>query len=140
MKESDKWETPQEVFDYLDAVHGPFNLDVCAEPCTAKCESYISFEQNALVQGWETSGKAYCNPPYSNPMPWVQKAIEEKDKGVTTCMLLPADVSTKWFRLMAQNSLYYFWRGRISFLYKGKKTHPAKFGSVVALFFPGFRG
>jgi len=134
IKESDLYETPPEVFAYLSKVHGPFDLDVCAQSSTAKCDLYMTPHENALIQEW--ANKSWCNPPYSNPMPWIQKAITEKEKGNTTCMLLPADVSTKWFRLMAANSVYYFWKGRISFLHKGEKTHPAKFGSVVALFLP----
>jgi succinyl-CoA synthetase alpha subunit len=34
---------------------------------------------NGLDVEWEN--KTYCNPPYSKPLPWINKAIEENKKG-----------------------------------------------------------
>ena len=42
--------------------------------------------------------KAFVNPPYSDPEPWIDKAIEQHKLGVTVVLLLPCDVSTGWFR------------------------------------------
>jgi len=42
----------------------------------------------------------FCNPPYSNPLPWVKKAILEYESGCTVVMLLKHDSSTEWYRLL----------------------------------------
>ncbi len=43
----------------------------------------------------------FVNPPYSNPKPWVEKAISEnKTNGIMIVMLLKHDSSTEWFRLL----------------------------------------
>jgi len=43
---------------------------------------------------------AFVNPPYSNPLPWVKKAIEEAERGVPVVLLLKHDSSTEWYRLL----------------------------------------
>ena len=43
---------------------------------------------------------AFVNPPYSNPLPWVKKAITEYENGCTVVMLLKHDSSTEWYRLL----------------------------------------
>jgi len=47
---------------------------------------------------------AFVNPPYSNPLPWVQKAIEENKNGLTVVMLLKHDSSTEWYRSLHEAS------------------------------------
>ena len=56
-------------------------------------------DENPKFNGLEVSWghRTYVNPPYSNPLPWVEKAIEESKKGKTIIMLLNVDTSTKWF-------------------------------------------
>lgn len=58
---SDLWETPQDLFDKLDAEFH-FNLDVCALPENAKCAAYYTPEMDGLSQPWY--GRCWCNPPY----------------------------------------------------------------------------
>lgn len=48
---TDMWETPQDLFDKLDAEHH-FTLDVCAVKENAKCENYITPEQDGLKVEW----------------------------------------------------------------------------------------
>ena len=55
----------------------------------------IYLESNGLRMDWED--KTYVNPPYSDPLPWVEKAIEESKKGCYVVMLLKVDTSTRWF-------------------------------------------
>lgn len=52
------------------------------------------FDGLALDWGFRT----FCNPPYSNPLPWVRKGIEEANAGKCVVFLLKHDSSTKWFR------------------------------------------
>lgn len=48
---SDEWETPQDVFDSLNAEFD-FDLDPCATSENHKCDRYFTQEQNGLVQNW----------------------------------------------------------------------------------------
>lgn len=48
---SDEWETPQDVFDALNAEFD-FDLDPCATSENHKCDRYFTKEQNGLVQNW----------------------------------------------------------------------------------------
>lgn len=87
-----EWETPQDLFDRLNAIHH-FEIDLCATADNAKCERYYSPEDDALTQEW--TGVCWCNPPYGRTVgKWVEKAARCKAKVV---MLLPARTDTQWF-------------------------------------------
>lgn len=69
----DDWETPQDLFDKLNAFYG-FTLDACASPENAKCKKYYTKEQNSLVQDWNND-TIWCNPPYGREIgKFVRKA------------------------------------------------------------------
>ncbi len=75
----------------------------------------------------------YCNPPYSDKIPWIKKAIQEMKKGNTTVMLIPHVPDAVWyFELVVPNSVILGFRGRLK-LDNGK--HP-KYGSMLAVFHP----
>ena len=57
----------------------------------------------------EWGDKTYVNPPYSNPLPWVEKAIEESKKGNMIAMLLRVDTSTKWFAKLVEADAHILW-------------------------------
>jgi len=60
-----------------------------------------SFE-NGLDINWPDL--TYVNPPYSNPKPWVEKAImENKMFNKTIAMLLKHDTSTHWYKLIHES-------------------------------------
>ena len=89
---TDLWETPQDLFDRLNAVYH-FNTDVCAIPSNAKCADFYTPEQDGLSREWR--GVCWCNPPYGREIGrWVEKAANSLAKVV---MLLPARTDTKWF-------------------------------------------
>lgn len=57
---------------------------------------YFTAEHSALEVDWsELKGWKWCNPPYSDPLPWVECAAH----GRRTVMLLNQDTSTKWAKL-----------------------------------------
>ena len=70
--------TPQYLWDELDAEFG-FTLDVAASFENYKTSNYYDLERNGLRQTW--SGVVWCNPPYSDIRPWVEKARYEMDRG-----------------------------------------------------------
>lgn len=130
---TDLWETPQDLFDRLDAEFG-FDLDACALPQNAKCAAYYTPEQDALSQPWD--GVVWCNPPYGrNIGKWVQKAREENRRNNNyIVMLLPARTDTRWFHdYILGKAEIRFIRGRLKF---GGSKNSAPFPSMVVVFRP----
>ena len=72
----------------------------------------------------------FCNPPYSNPLPFVLKAIEEHRKGKLVVLLLKLDTTTKYYRALLDAGAHFLYCGeRLHFSEKG----PANFSSVIAI-------
>jgi len=71
------------------------------------CPLLNDHQVDGLMRNWKD--KTYCNPPYSNPLPWVEKAIEENKKGKTIVMLLRVDTSTKWFAKLIEAKAKILW-------------------------------
>lgn len=111
----DLWQTPREVFSKLDEEF-QFDLDVAASEKNKLCSNYYDESDNALIVDWHILSN-WCNPPYSNITPWVQKAMIEHEKGKTIVMLVPSDTSVKWFKLAYEScNEVRFISGRISFI------------------------
>jgi len=85
--------------------------------------------ENGLEIEWED--RTYVNPPYSKPLPWVIKAIEENKKGKLVVMLLRMDTSTRWFKELQEANAVFMWiNGRLRFGDTGK---PANFPSMLVI-------
>jgi len=83
---------------------------------------------DGLEKDWEN--KTFVNPPYSNPLPWIKKAIQESIKGKTVVMLLRMDTSTKWFKELQEAGAVFLWvNGRLRF----RTGKPANFPSMLAI-------
>ena len=83
---------------------------------------------NGLEIEWKD--KTYVNPPYSKPLPWIEKAIEENKKGKLIVMLLRMDTSTRWFKLLQENNAVFLWvNGRLRF----NNMKPAPFPSMIVI-------
>ncbi len=83
--------TPRELYEALEAEFG-FTLDAAASESNALTEDYYDIVSDGLVGKWH--GTVWCNPPYSDLRPWVQKATLEitRDYGpYVIVMLLPAN-------------------------------------------------
>ena len=69
--------TPPEIFEALNVT---FDVDVCAPtgglPWIPARRS-IDISEDGLKTEWE--GRVWLNPPYSNPTPWVDKWLENKN-------------------------------------------------------------
>ena len=85
----DDRETHPEVFDPLNA-RFHLTLDAAAAPHNAKCARYFTLNENGLTQSW-AGERVWCNPPYSDIRPWVQKAWDEWPEPELIVMLLPAN-------------------------------------------------
>ena len=108
------WQTPKPLFDKLN-LEFEFTGDVAASYDNSLSDNFYTEEDNALDQRWFKV--SWCNPPYDNIKPWVEKAIQQHSEGKTIVMLVPADTSVQWFK-NAFNSCneVRFISGRLSFI------------------------
>ena len=83
------------------------------------------YGSGGLLNTWNS--KTYVNPPYSNPLPWVKKAIHEnKVNGFTIMMLLKHDSSTEWYRLLHEAGAHFLTiTGRLAFQTGTKAPFPS---------------
>lgn len=107
MVDRQSWATPQPLFDSLARTWGPFTLDVAASSENAKCGEFFTVDDDGLSRPWchDVGGRSvpavvWCNPPYKDIGPWVDKALEEFDRGhmLRGVFLLPARVDRPWFQ------------------------------------------
>ena len=129
----DDWETPQELFDKLNAEFH-FTLDPCANDENHKCSKYFTKEDDGLIQSWR-GHTVFMNPPYGREIgKWVKKAFEEGYKAYTTVVgLLPARTDTRWFHdyIYSKGAEIRFIKGRIKF---SDNKNSAPFPSMVVIF------
>jgi site-specific DNA-methyltransferase (adenine-specific) len=127
---TDRWSTPQAVFDALDAEFH-FTLDPCSTHENAKCAHHYTFEDFGDWQDW--SGEVvFMNPPYGRELGrWVRKAYEESLSGATVVCLLPARTDNAWFHDYCLHGEIRFLRGRLRF---GGTAWNAPFPSMVVVF------
>ena len=93
--EIDDRETTRSVFDPLHE-RFRFTVDVAAAAHNTKLPRYYDLDRNGLLQSWDGE-RVWCNPPYSNIRPWVEKAWVERAELVV--MLLPANrTEQKWWQ------------------------------------------
>ncbi|MDY0609256.1 phage N-6-adenine-methyltransferase, partial [Pasteurella multocida] len=129
----------------------------CASEHNALCSTYIGDGINAaapdfltfepleqVIETAEATLRIFVNPPYSNPLPFVQRAAELRNAGYLVVMLLPADKSTKWYQVIQDNAteVIDIVGGRINFLHpvSGEEIKGNNKGSMVAVFDPTMQG
>ena len=96
------------------------------DPCELSKGELREFD--GLGSSWKH--RTFVNPPYSNPIKWVQQAIEENKKGKMIAMLLKHDSSTKWYRLLHEAGAKFL---LVNSRLKHKTGNPAPFPSVIAI-------
>ncbi len=135
----DLWQTPEFIFNHYNK-RFDFNCDVaCSDENKLVHSHWLTEEDDALNFSTEWNSRNWCNPPYSDITPWVQKAVDEMANGRITVMLIPADTSVKWFKLAFDNcSECHLINGRISFINASTKkpVNGNNKGSVVFVFDP----
>lgn len=115
--EKDSWQTDIRVFNKLNAEFN-FGLDAAASDDNTLCDLYLTKERDALKCNWSKYTKTvWCNPPYSRGHigKFVKKAIEQKELGVTTVLLVPNTVEASWVNIDSINELRLIINGRINF-------------------------
>ncbi|MBO7694849.1 MAG: hypothetical protein J6T10_19715 [Methanobrevibacter sp.] len=76
----------------------------------------------------EWSDKNFVNPPYNAIDEWIDKALEEVEKGKHIVLLIPARTDTRWFRkLYEANGHFRFIQGRLHFNESNSAPFPSMF-------------
>ena len=79
--------TPRSVFDPLNQEF-KFTLDAAASSDNALCDRFYDLDRSGLEESWHAE-RVWCNPPYSDIRPWVEKMLRSNAQLVV--MLLPAN-------------------------------------------------
>lgn len=167
--DKDSYQTPKYLFDWLEQRYARFHLDGCSNGKNALCPNWIGnaadgldeetlngqIEENFLSQKLfrslleitaknDGSLRIFVNPPYSNPLPFVQRAAELKQAGHLVVMLLPADKSTRWYQVIQENAseVIDIIGGRVNFIHPvtGEEVKGSNKGSMIAVFDPFVEG
>ena len=143
---TDEWETPQALFDQLNAEF-EFGWDLAASRENTKVPGrFFHKGYSAFDSAWTPNAGVYwCNPPYSRGLQakFIAKAAEDTARyGSTVVMLLPARTDTKAFHAHIYDASQWserpgveirFLPGRLKF---GGATNSAPFPSMVVVFRP----
>lgn len=120
-----------------------FTVDVAASERNAKLPRFFSVDDDGFAQPWGGE-RVWCNPPYSDIRPWVEKAWAESAEIVA--MLLPANRTEQgWWQDLVEPYrdrpgsplTTEFIRGRLRFIAPGADSvgsdERPPFGNVLLL-------
>ena len=102
----DTWNTPAEIVDkVVEYFGGPVELDPCSnssENPNVPCLRCFTEEQDGLSFQWNANS-VFMNHPYSDSKSWIPYARHQFDEGNVQelIMLIKLDISTKWYRSIA---------------------------------------
>jgi phage N-6-adenine-methyltransferase len=98
--QSFEWYTPPKIIYRVVRVLGAIDLDPCSDDeRNVPAKIHFTQAEDGLRQHWV--GNLFMNPPYGRTIAaWVQKLIDEYDRGSVTAAiaLVPARTDTIWFR------------------------------------------
>lgn len=139
------WSTDPVIFNALDREFN-FSLDAAANDNNHKCDLYFTKENNALDEDWffsmryKPNKNAWVNPPYGKGYikKFMEKAIEQKEKGVTTVLLVPSTLDAQWLPISEISEIRIVTGGRLSFYHPetNKKVNGNTKGSMFVIFRP----
>lgn len=142
------WGTDPVIFHAMDKEFN-FSLDAAANDQNHKCEWYLTKEDDAMNCDWVMSiqdhasikdSAVWINPPYGKGFikKFMDKCIEEKSKGVTSVLLVPATLDAKWLPINEISEIRIITGGRLSFYHPitGKKVNGNTKGSMFVIFRP----
>lgn len=155
-----RWGTTWECFNDAKHLFGKnFDVDVAAEPQTAKCSKFIvspywfaARAERGSIKGLigfdslhcEWPDNWWCNPPFELKCQFIRKAIEQARAGRSGMMLLPYEPTTIWFRKLIKRNAAVIYEpdGRYPFLEIDGKTKKqgVNFASCFVLFTPHDNG
>ena len=135
-EETEGANTPQKVVHLVRQV-GPIALDPCSNAGSlVNADRAVCLPEDGLAVNWYEStrwkagyphdaapsskaalGIAYVNPPYGRKMSaWIEKCIQEANRGTEIISLLPARPGSRWFQQVFHTAqAICFWAGRLRF-------------------------
>lgn len=144
--EKNSWRTDPRVFESLFEEF-KFSMDAAASDDNALVhDCYLTMRDDAMSVDWldwmenMPNLNVWCNPPYGRGMikRFMDKAVEEKRKGVTTVLLVPATLDAKWLPISEVSEIRIITGGRLSFYHPktNKKVNGNTKGSMIVIFRP----
>jgi len=143
--QKNSWETDPAIFNALN-FEFHFNLDAAADKNNHKVSLYLTEETNALEVDWSNllnniqHPSVWVNPPYGRGYikKFMKKAAEQKEKGVTSVLLVPGTLDAKWLLIDEISEIRIITRGRLSFYHPitKKKINGNTKGSMIVIFRP----
>lgn len=157
-KLSDEWQTPDWLFQELNKEFN-FDIDLCATKENSKCNHFCwdflhsltgSVDSNCVGTLYDDIEHmpvktAFCNPPYSNPKPFIEKAWEYSQWCKIVC-LLPNTIKTcKYMDILDENNgltTFRKWKPgleirdltrRTAFDHPNKQSSSPSFGCMVII-------
>lgn len=121
---TDSWHTPNWVLEMFPNFFDPCPYD----------PDWGEDKFDGLEAEWPQ--RVFINPPYSNPLPWIEKGLSEKlrhnmigSKSVFV-FLLKHDSSTRWYKLLHEaGARFLMIAGRLCY----SDSDPAPFPSVMVV-------
>ena len=127
-----------------------FDLDAAASDKNHLHHNYLTIKDNALSVDWskltvhhesdQLVKSAWINPPYGRGIikTFMNKCIEQKEKGVTSVMLVPATLDAKWLPISEISEIRVITGGRLTFIHPitGKPITGNTKGSMFVIFRP----
>jgi len=139
------WATDPVIFKAMDKEFN-FFLDAAANKSNHKCVRYLTKEDDALSVNWldmafdDYRRSVWINPPYGRGLikQFMLKAIEMKELGLTTVMLVPATLDAQWLPVDKISEIRIITGGRLSFYcpLTNRKVNGNTKGSMFVIFRP----
>lgn len=112
--------TPWDFIEAVEAKYGKLHLDLASSPELAKCNAYITPEEDSFKVGWKEAldtrvmtseffPNSWLNPPFDLIKPWAKRCAEYRDR-MNIFMLVPASTGSNWF------ADYVFKKAHVDFL------------------------
>lgn len=101
--DSNEWYTPLDYINAARQVLGDIDLDPASCQVAnekVKASEYYDVDDDGLTLPWD--GRVWLNPPYGDPLPWVEKLTSSFREGTVTAALLLVNTanSPQWSRLL----------------------------------------
>lgn len=138
--ERDEWRTPPAVFEWFHE-RLRFAWDLASTSENTLCQGGgITRHDDALALSWASvlsPMRGWCNPPYSDIDPWLEKAVAEARRGFTSAFLIPSPNGEERYHryVFGAASEVHFIGGRLAFLRPdGTPQAGNRWGSIVVVY------
>lgn len=135
INERDEAGTPRFIFNWMNERYH-FDIGLCGAEWNAKIRPFFSKQEDGLSKNWPDYGRnGWCNPPYSDILPWILKAIKHREI-FRTVFLIPAPNGENLYRYVEESATELILiHGRLSFIRPdGREMNGNPRGSCIIIF------